>query len=388
MSGKKRLVIVDANTYWTEQLFSTLAPEWDVLLVKPREVRDHMRRHPGNRFGSFVEETGPGVRNLYLPVPPKYTTMLWPFSKALLTRAIRQAGGDRPDVLAICFPDYRDLFETLRPSSALYYNYDDYSAHWPDRAESLAKAEEATIARSDLSVFIAKYRVDNLVAHLPSLAERLHHLPIGVTPAFMTNGDESCPDPAALKDIPHPRAGYIGALSYRFDFPFLATVAAARPDIHFVLGGLLPQKSQGNANWWAGVERARVLPNVHLIGWVEHATLGDHLSNCDVLLMPYAKCRFNDNACPAKLWDYLGTGKPIVANGNNPETLFWREAINVAETPETFAQEIERALNEADREGASPREQRLGIARDHTWEKLGERLAELIERNSNRSRKL
>lgn len=150
MSSPRRMVVVDANAYWTEQLFRTLAPEWDVLLVKPRELREHMRRHPAHRFSSFVEDNAPGVRTLHVPVPPKFTTTLWPIARRLLGRAIAKAGGDRPDVLAICFPDYCDLFDTLKPETALYYNYDDYAAHWPRRADELDPAESVTLTTSAL----------------------------------------------------------------------------------------------------------------------------------------------------------------------------------------------------------------------------------------------
>lgn len=378
MLPKKRIVVVDANAYWTEQLFAALAPDWDVLLVKPREMRDFLRRHPSNNFRGFWEDIKPGVRILHLPMPPRYTTAFWPLARAFLTRAIRNAGGRHPDALAICFPDYRDLFDTLKPRTALYYNYDDYAAHWPRRADELVAGEEATIARADLSVFIAKYRVDHLAGRLPRLANRLHHLPIGVTPAFMDQGSEARPEPVALNGIPHPRAGYIGTLSNRFDFPFFVEAAAAAPEVQFVLGGPPPTEGQGDGAWWRGVERARTLPNVHFIGWVDHTTLGDHLSHFDVLLMPYARCRFNDNACPAKLWDYLGTGLPVVANMNNPETLLWRDVIKVAATPAMFVAAISDALGQSDSDGAGARARRLNIAREHTWEKLGTRLLQIL----------
>jgi glycosyltransferase involved in cell wall biosynthesis len=378
MNNPRRMVVVDANAYWTEQLFWTLAPEWDVLLVKPRDIREYMRRHPAHRCASFVEDNAPGIRTLHMPVPPKFTTTLWPIARRLLGRAIAKAGGNRPDVLAICFPDYRDLFDTLKPRTALYYNYDDYAAHWPGRADELVAGEEATIARADLSVFIAKYRVDHLSERLPHLANRLHHIPIGVTPTFMDQGREVRPEPVALSGISHPRAGYVGTLSYRFDFPFFAEAAAAAPDVQFVLGGSPPAEGQGDSAWWRGVKRARTLPNVHFIGWVDHSALGDHLSHFDVLLMPYARCRFNDNACPAKLWDYLGTGLPVVANMNNPETLLWRDLIEVAESPNRFAEAIARVVRQTAGEATGLRARRLQIAREHTWERLGARLRRIL----------
>jgi glycosyltransferase involved in cell wall biosynthesis len=378
MSQKRCLVVVDANAYWTEELFKALVTDWDVLLVKPREIRDYMRRHTLNKFRGFIEEPAEGIRILHIPMPPRYTTDLWSLGKTLLARAICKAGGERPDLLAICFPDYLELFDKLEPKIAVYYNYDDYAAHWPDRAFELAAKETATIARADLSIFIAKYRVDRLAERLPHLAARLHHLPIGVTPAFMKSGDTIPPDPPLLQSIPHPRAGYIGALSYRFDFPFFAEVAASLSDVQFVLGGLPPQQGSGSSLWWGGVKRARALENVHFIGWVDHNDLGDHLASFDVLLMPYAACPFNDSACPAKLWDYLGTGLPIVANTNNPETLLWKDVVYVAERPSDFANLIEVALDEKRlvRETAAIR--RLRVAQDHTWDKLAARLEELI----------
>lgn len=379
MSAKKQLVVVDANAYWTEQLFRTFAPDWDVLLVKPRAIRTYLRQHPSQRLGHLLESAVPGLRILHLPMPPRYTTWLWPIGRALLSRAIVRAGGASPDVLVICFPEYRDLFDSLTPRMKLYYNYDDYTAHWPGRAEALVSAEDATIARADLSIFIAKYRVDHLAMRLPDCADKLHHLPIGVTPSFTTEFGGPRLEPQVLRTIPRPRAGYIGVLSYRFDFPFFAESAARLRDVQFVLGGALPKKTQGDKVWWAGVEIARSLPNVHFIGWVDHDTLGDHLAHFDVLLMPYSRCAFNDSACPAKLWDYMGTGLPIVANANNPETLRWSDVVVIGDTPSLFAAHIEAILcNSLDKLS----EKRLSIAREHTWVKLGQRLRERIEATS------
>jgi hypothetical protein len=108
---------------------------------------------------------------------------------------------------------------------------------------------------------------------------------------------------------------------------------------------------------------------------VEHDQLGDYLNAFDVLLMCYSDCQFNRNASPAKLWDYLGTGLPIVANDRNPETLLWCEVIQIGETPEAFAEKLRRVLVT---ESAALRERRLEIARAHTWEQLSKRWESIV----------
>jgi glycosyltransferase involved in cell wall biosynthesis len=215
-----------------------------------------------------------------------------------------------------------------------------------------------------------------LRARVAGKAAHVHHLPLGSTPEFMSDTDgKASSDLMPLRGVSRPQAGYIGALNWRFDYHFLAQVAERLPQIQFVLGGKVPADSDGDANWLEGLRRARALPNVHFIGWVEHSAIGVYLRAFDVLFMCYSECRFNRNASPAKLWDYLGSARPVVANDRNPETLLWREVIRVGASPDAFAQAIGEALAE---QGKELPERRLEIARAHNWEELSRRLEEII----------
>jgi glycosyltransferase involved in cell wall biosynthesis len=152
-------------------------------------------------------------------------------------------------------------------------------------------------------------------------------------------------------------------------------VAKRRRDVTFVLGGREPNAaSDSSASWWPDYQRLREQPNVHFIGWVPHEALGAHLASFNVLIMPYAACRFNTNACPAKLWDYMGTSRPIVANDVVPEVNLWDDVIHITETPDDFAS----ALDEAVDEGPELPARRLKIARNHTYSALGRRAADLL----------
>lgn len=376
-----KLVVLDANAYWTEQLFRQCGRFAEVLLLKPRDFRAHR-----SLTGSWRSDTRPRpvanqVREQRLAMPPGWMVELWGWSQHRLARAIRQFSGGRPLILVITYPQYRSLFRIVAPACGVYYNMDDYRDNWPRHYHRVPQWEAKTVHAAHLTICIAAHRAQVLGDQHPTKRDQIHHLPIGCTPEFMADAAlrAPCSTPRELGSPPRPVAGYIGALNYRFDFAFLANVAERLPDVDFVLGGRV--EPNGDAAWRQGLTNARHQPNIRFLGWVEHAKLAEHLARFDVLLMPYAHCNFNTNACPAKLWDYLGTAKPIVANDANPETLLWREVVYVGATPAAFAEAIRAALSEP---GTALRERRLQIAREHTWEKLGQRLESILTAACNR----
>lgn len=381
LTERPNIVVVDANAYWTASLFSELSAFGNVLLVKPRDIRAHAAVHPRSALKAKVNNVSPGVKELAFAMPPKFTTLMWPIARRIIASAI-SAEVQNVNTLVVCFPDYLDLAKMLNPRQLVYYNYDDYAAHWPHRSSQIRRLELETVSQADHTICIAKRRADELRKAVPAKKDKITHLPIGVTPQFMSEALRAQSEPTSLMGIPKPRAGYIGALSYRFDFPLLASVAELLPNVSFVLGGRLPVRNDGDPHWWAAYERARALPNVYLVGWVDHDQLGRHLAAMDVLLMLYAKCAFNDSACPAKLWDYLGTGLPIVSNANNPETLLWREIVSIGDSPIELVEAIKKSINTAGLEYVSAQEARLAVANDHTWPKLGRRLKETVFSNA------
>lgn len=371
-----KLVVLDANAFWTEQLYSACARFADVLLLKPRDFRAHHRLH-----GTWQSDLAPRkirdrVWEQRFSMPPGWMFSLWPLAERSIAKHVRQfAGGDRL-ILVITYPQYRSLVRMLRPAKSIYYNLDDYSDNWPSRVKAMVEWERETVRITDLTICIAQHRQEELRKRAPENGARILHLPLGCTPQFMSDASAKREIPIALQKVRRPLAGYIGALNSRFDFEFLCEVAERLPDVNFVLGGKVPSREQGSASWWSGCERARGLANVHFIGWVEHDRLGDYLNSFDLLLMCYSDCRFNRNASPAKLWDYLGTGLPVVANDRNPETLLWREVIHIGEDPEMFARKLRDGLTG---ESAALRERRLAFARAHTWEELSKRLEQLVK---------
>ena len=91
--------------------------------------------------------------------------------------------------------------------------------------------------------------------------------------------------------------------------------------------------------------------------------------------MVYSICEFNLNSCPTKLWDYMGTSLPIIANNVVPEVNQWNDLLFVSENSDRFASNIKLALDNRHWKSS----ERLATAKNHTWQKQAEKLFEIIE---------
>jgi hypothetical protein len=381
MSDQERLklVILDANFYWTEQLFSACSDTADILLLRPADFRIFKKR-----YGSYFTDWKPvptwaGVWEQRICCPPGWLFHYWGFTELLLANLIRRFQKSQSMVFVFNYPYYYSLAKKLQVPS-IYYNTDDYRHYWPGREAQTLKVERDAIATADMTICIAQHRQMLLQEQHPEFKERITHLPLGCTPEFMVNSPLFKPllFPLELQHIQRPIAGYVGALNYRFDFQYLIEVATQCPEINFVIGGELPTEAEGSSDWWQAYQKAQSLPNIHLIGKVAHSRLGEYLQSFDALLMLYSNCNFNINACPTKLWDYMGTSLPIVSNNVVPEVRLWQEVIHIAQHPNEFATKLRLALQQPDWKA----QERLNIAKSHTWHHQAQKLHHLLEQRS------
>jgi glycosyltransferase involved in cell wall biosynthesis len=301
----------------------------------------------------------------------------WALTQIFLAHLIRHFQKNDPLVFVFSYPYYHSLAKQLNGFS-IYYNVDDYQHYWKGRERQTQNAEDRAVNYAGLVVCVAQYRANQLRRIHSQKGDRIIHIPHGCSPQFMVDHPLEYPNPlpAELRHYSRPIAGYIGTLNYRFDFAYLAQVAAQLPDVTFVLGGALPQPQEGSENWWQGVEQVRQLSNVHFIGAVSHQQLGEYLQSFDLLLMIYSECNFNLNACPTKLWDYMGTSLPIVANNVVPEVNRWNELILISKHPEEFAKNI----NEALKEPGIKAKRCLEVARKNVWTSQAKKLQIEIEK--------
>ncbi len=376
-STRLKLVVLDANFYWTEQLFSACSEFADVLLLRPVDFRTFKKRYGGYFIDLQPQLISPGVWEQRICCPPGWLFHTWPLTRRCLTYLIRQFQGDEDRVIfAFNYPYYYSLVNELKGYS-IYYSMDDYRNYWSGRELLTQTTEKLAIASADITLCVAEYRSNLLKQAYPDRLDRIIHIPHGCSPNFMVDAPLTQPNPLPdrLKDYAHPIIGYIGALNYRFDFRYLVEVANQLPDVTIILGGQLPQPTDGDRAWWEGVEVAQNLPNIHFVDSVPHHLVGEYLQSFDVLLMPYSHCDFNLNACPMKLWDYMSISLPIVANDVVPEVNQWSHLILISKDPAEFAANVRFAL-------ANPTwksDERLEEAQSHTWQQQARKLQQVLE---------
>ena len=88
-----------------------------------------------------------------------------------------------------------------------------------------------------------------------------------------------------------------------------------------------------------GIDRVKRLPGV------PYEQLPHLAREADVLIMPYADLPVTRAMQPLKMTEYLATGKPAVVR-DLPAARPWSDAMDLAATPEEFAQAVRRRLEE------------------------------------------
>jgi len=372
-----RIAVLDANAFWTEQLFRAVGRWAEVLLLHPREIRAMLRtygRVVGDRSPRAIEAR---VKSQRLAFFSGWMSWHWRLSEARLSRAVRSFWGHRRGVLVLTYPQYLPLVTRLGPRGLVYYAFDDYAANWPSSARIIGERERRLVEAADVVICISEVRAKQLSALNARASRKVHYIPIGCTPRFMVREPllEPTPLPAEVSALQRPVAGYIGALNERFDYQLFFEVAQGLSGVNFVLGGAVPQKTRRGEDWYLWARRAMKLPNVHFIGAVNHERIGEFLQSFDVLIMCYADTEFNRSACPAKLWGYLGTSRPIVANNTVPEVCKWAGPVSVVQEAAAFREALIAAIAN---DPPYLKEARLRVARQHTWDRLSARVWQRI----------
>jgi glycosyltransferase involved in cell wall biosynthesis len=172
-----------------------------------------------------------------------------------------------------------------------------------------------------------------------------------------------------LPPKPAPTDGRLTLLYYghlhrqHLDFAVLDAVARARPSWRIILVGPV-------------VTPHAFPPNVETPGQQPHERLRDFVAEADVLLLPYVLNHYTEAVLPAKTYECLATGRPVVA-APLPELRteldgFLRFAIDA----DGWIRAVEQAMA-----GDSPakREARVALARANSWEARYAELRTLLQ---------
>lgn len=288
------------------------------------------------------------------------------------------------DVIAWCYsPHCAWILDAVRPAKIVYHMVDDLSAAPGAEAQALRSAEEELLRRAD-HVFCTEET-------LCERARRIHpgallmdnvadyeHFSRGEASRLSPEGRRAL---EAIRARPAPRILFSGNLTpHKVDFDLLDEIARRRADWSLILigplwEGLDPPESYG---------RLRERPNVLFTGLAAYADLPPLLHAADVLFIPYSINAATRHVSPLKFFEYLGTGKPIVATPL-PSLKSYKDLAMIAPqskdapaSAEAFIEGIERALRQPS-SGDEGTRRRIEEARRHTWSQRLEEMCAILD---------
>lgn len=323
-----------------------------------RLARRLRKRLAGGRWGwRALIVGGRAVENLWLfsPVLLPFPGRRWAdrLNLRLLLASLRHRPGPAPLLLWTFLPTpiVVDLVRALEPARVVYHCVDDIAHNPAGVAPGLVEAEGWLVARADHVLATSRSLYEARRARNPATL----YLPDGADVELF---GEAWPEPADLAALPRPRICFAGTIDERLDLALVAQVAEAQPQAAVVLIG--PAKVDAG--------RLEQLPNVHLLGQRCHPVLPAYLHHCDVLMIPYALSDYTAHIHPAKTYECLATGKPLVVT-DLPELRPYAGPVVVARDREAFLAGVAAGLAERSAGDAGGlAEERRRIAERNSWE--------------------
>ena len=330
-------------------------------LANPRPTQNTLRRVFGRiRRSVRPGEKPPAERNLivYAPLtaPPTYGAFRWMNAKLLVPRVLsnlRKIAGPRPVVVA--YPPTRTtlaLISGLDPRLVLYDCSDDYE-QFPGAPKDIGETERELLLRADL--------VSCTSAHLLEKARNIR------PDAFLSGPAVDYERFASLQD--HDPDGEVSTVCFfgrvsleRIDFDALRAIAGAGFELR-ILGDL------------GSVEKNPFeMPGFDYRGEVSHAGLPSALGGVDAFVLPYKVNALTRSISPAKTYECLATGKPVVA-AHLPAMRDLAGYVYLAHRKEDYV-DVLRNLQSLETE--EKRRARIELARKNSWDIRFSELEEVL----------
>ena len=274
-----------------------------------------------------------------------------------------RAQGCKKIVLYLWGLEFADALDQIPYDLSIYNVSDEYSF---SSIEVAVSHKEQKLLESVDQVFIIS----------PALMEKKGHfnphtdfVPAGVD---YWKYATPMPEPEDLREIPHPRIGYLGHLKRNVDWSLLLELSRTHPHWSFVFVG---PKSPHHEIDGALSEMSR-LSNVHFLGARTAELLGEYVQHFDVCTMPYVIDDYTKYIYPGKMHEYLASGNPVVSAPMCSVQDF-KDVIMIATDAQEWSVAIESAL--AEQENTQERRSaRQKVAREYDWERLVHRVAQTI----------
>ena len=170
---------------------------------------------------------------------------------------------------------------------------------------------------------------------------------------------------ADKQPVERPVVGYLGTADNRIDVPLVEYCVRTMPDVLFRFVGEVNEPRLQQLSTYA---------NVEFIPPHQPHQLPALLAKMSVAIIPYVCNAHTNTIYPLKINEYLAAGLPVVSTPFSNLSDF-DGIIDLAASPEAFADALGRALN--DQEPAS-RDRRVATARANSWARRAEEFEAVI----------
>ncbi len=242
-----------------------------------------------------------------------------------LQEILAAKGFGEPDLMILDSSTMAPLWRSLG-HPRLFYRVTDNNKNYPDMPPMVTEFEEYLAHEAEIVI----YTGSALAPYVESLAPRVSLcVANGVDVAHFSQAQEL---PEDYRNIPAPRAVYIGTIAQWFDEELIAKAARFCPGVSFVIIGPGAQT----------LEKLRDIDNVYLLGSKPYAQVPAYMQHAHVGLIPFQTKgieAFVDDINPLKLYEYMATGLPVVSTPIQQVNMLKSPAI-VAADEEGFCQSV------------------------------------------------
>jgi len=317
---------------------------WDFVVQRPQHL---MRRFGRVRRVFFVEEpvrvagASPGLTisrreggvRVVVPTLPSLSdrTTVDRWLRRLVERMLQEQA-IRDATFWYYTPMAMSFAPTSRARRVIYDCMDELSA-FKDAAPEMLAYERELLARAD-HVFTGGHSLyESKARRHPSV----HEFPSSIDAEHFRRARTVLDEPEPLRRLPHPRVGFYGVIDERCDAELLGAVAAARPELSFVMVGPVVKIDPASLPQ---------LPNIHYLGMKDYAELPAYLAHWDAAMMPFAINEATRFISPTKTPEFLVAGLRVVSTPvPDVVTPYGRDGfVHIAATPEEFASRLDEAL--------------------------------------------
>ncbi len=164
-----------------------------------------------------------------------------------------------------------------------------------------------------------------------------------------------------------PVVGYLGSADNRIDIDIMAYCARTMLDVDFQFIGEVHEP--------ALTKRLSTFPNVTFIPPRQPAELPPLLAKLSVGIIPFVCNKHTYTIYPLKINEYLAAGLPVVST---PFSILddFAGVIEIARTPQLFAEALRRALADTD---AQRVQQRVDMAQANSWKQRANEFESVIQ---------